>query len=244
MERKKYFYILIFCLLALNSTAQNHKSIYKAYISGDMAKWKKTIDSIEALPDKSNPVKLDLLNYQYGYIGWCISKNKKTEAEKFIKKSKELMRQLEQNKYSIAVLDAYKAAFIGFEIGMSPYKAPFIGKQSLTFAKKSVETDAQNTLGYVQLGNIAFYTPKTFGGNKSEAMQYYLKALKIMDSKNEQKKHNWNYLNLLATIINAYMEVGDYESARKYCVRTLAAEPEFDWVKNQLYPQVLKKLKP
>ena len=55
MERKKYFYILIFCLLALNSTAQNHKSIYKAYISGDMAKWKKTIDSIEALPDKTNP---------------------------------------------------------------------------------------------------------------------------------------------------------------------------------------------
>ena len=89
MERKKYFYILIFCLLAFNSTAQSHKSIYKAYISGDMAKWKKTIDSIEAIPDKTNPGKLELLNYQYGYIGWCISKDKKAEAEKFIKKSKE-----------------------------------------------------------------------------------------------------------------------------------------------------------
>lgn len=244
MERQKYLYIILFSLLVLNTTAQNNKSIYKAYKSGDMGKWKLTIDSLDALTEKTNPAKLDLLNYQYGYIGWCIGKDKKKEAEKYIKKSKDLIRQLEQNKYSIAVVDAYKAAYIGFEIGMSPYKAPFIGKQSLSFAKKSIEKDAQNVLVYVQLGNIAFYTPKTFGGNKPEAIKYYLKALEIMDSKNEAKKHNWNYLNLMATIINAYMELGDYELAKKYCIITLTAEPEFDWVRNYLYPQVLKKLKP
>ncbi|MGC9385086.1 MAG: hypothetical protein ACP5D6_10845, partial [Kosmotogaceae bacterium] len=62
-----------------------------------------------------------------------------------------------------------------------------------------------------------------------------------LDKNHASLNDNWNYLNLLATIINAYYEIGNYEKAKQYCIKTLAIESNFDWVKNVLYPKTLKK---
>lgn len=242
MERTKYLFVVLFSLFTLVLFGQNNKSIYHAYVSGDMDKWKYAMDSLEVVKPKNNKEYLDLINYQYGYIAWCISKEKTNEAKEYINKSEKLIELLEKQRYDLSMLYAYKAAFIGFEIGISPYKAPFIGSRSLTYANQSVGFDSLNALAYAQLGNITFYTPKMFGGSKPEAMQYYLKALKIMQAGLESTKQNWNYLNLLATIINAYLELEQYDMAKKYCLKTLAIEPEFDWVKNKLYPEILKNI--
>ncbi|MDP4186882.1 MAG: hypothetical protein Q8905_02450 [Bacteroidota bacterium] len=201
------------------------------------------MDSVDALKQKNDKVFLDLINYQYGYIAWCIGSNKTDEAKKYLKKATGNLEKLELKNYNESMLYAYKAAFVGFEIGLAKYKAPFIGMNSLEYAKKSVSIDALNALGYMQLGNIYFYMPKFFGGSKSEALVYYLKALKLMESSKEYKTANWNYLNLLATIISAYMELNQYKEAKKYCIKTLTIEPGFDWVKNNLYPNVIKNSK-
>lgn len=243
MEGKKYILILSLSLLSCCVLGQNNKSIYNAYVSGNMTKWKAAMDSVDALKQKNDKAVLDLINYQYGYIAWCIGSNKDDEAEKYLKKATGNLNKLEQKKYNESMLFAYKAAFVGFEIGLAKYKAPFIGMNSLEYAKKSVSIDASNALGYMQLGNIYFYMPKMFGGSKSLALEHYLKAMKFMESSNEYKTSNWNYLNLLTTIISAHIELNQYEEAKKYCIKTLTIEPGFDWVKNILYPKVLKKLK-
>jgi tetratricopeptide (TPR) repeat protein len=208
-----------------------------------MYKWKSTIDSINALKQKQDKELLDLINYQYGYIAWCIGSNKTDEAEKYLKQATLNLKRLEQKKYNESMLYAYKAAFVGFEIGLAKYKAPFIGMNSLEYAKKSVSIDASNALGYMQLGNIYFYMPEVFGGSKTEALTYYLKTIKLMESNKEYKTSNWNYLNILATIISAYIDLNQYEEAKKYCIRALTIEPGFDWVRNNLYPKVLKNSK-
>lgn len=135
-----------------------------------------------------------------------------------------------------------KLPFIGFEIGLSPSKAPFIGSESFSFAEQSLAIDSLNAFAYIQLGNIAFYTPRMFGGSKTEAMQHYNKAINLMKKADIQLNQNWNYLNLLAKTINVYMKFEKYVIAKKICIKTLTFEPDFDWVKNDLYPQILKKL--
>lgn len=206
-----------------------------------MGKWKSTMDSISNINSKSNKQQLELINYQYGYIPWCIDNDREKEAEEYLNKAQKILKQLEQQDYKPSILYAYKAAFIGFEIGLAPYKAPFIGPESLSFANQSKNLNSNNAFSYVQLGHIEFYTPKIFGGSKTNAMQHYLKAVSIMEN-NEQLSQNWNYLNVLATIVNAYIELEQYDKAKEYCVKTLEIEPNFDWVKNELYPQILKKL--
>jgi tetratricopeptide (TPR) repeat protein len=243
MERKKYLLITVVISICSLVFGQSNKAIYKAYAYGNMNKWKFSMDSVDVDKKKTNKDLLDLVNYQYGYIAWCIGNEKTDEAERYLKKATDNIEKLERQKYNLSMLYSYKAAFIGFEIGMAPYKAPFIGSKSLDYAKKSVSLDPLNPLGYFQLGNIAYYTPKIFGGSKNDAMEHYLKALKLMETNREYILNNWNYLNLLATIIKAYLELNEYEAAKKYCLKTLALEPGFDWVKNNLYPQVLKKMK-
>lgn len=240
MEGKKYILIISVTLWSCLLFGQNNKTIYKAYASGNMNRWKAAMDSIDVLKTKNNHDLLDLINYQYGYIAWCIESNQEEEAEKYLEKATGNLKQLEQKKYKESMLYAYKAAFIGFEIGLANYKAPFIGMNSLDYAKKSVTIDASNAFGYIQLGNIYLHMPTLFGGSKTEALAYYLKALHLMESNKEYKTSNWNYLNIYATIINAFIDLNQYEDAKKYCIKALTIEPGFDWVKNNLYPKALK----
>lgn len=229
-----------FIYVLLTSSGQTRIAIYNAYISGNMVDWKKSMDSFKA---DSNEQKLELINYQYGYIAFCIDQDKDNEAERYMQKADRLIAEFEKKQYKSSVCYAYKSAFIGFEIALSPYKAPFIGRESMAFAKRSVDSDETNYFGYVQLGNIAFYTPSVFGGSKTEAMKHYLKALELIEKDSETLKNNWNYMNLLATIVNVYFDLKQYGLAEKYCIKALAIEPEFDWVKNKLYPKIQKQLK-
>lgn len=238
MERKKYLLITFFTFIFLPILGQTDTSIYKAYISGNMTDWKKYMDSYIAT---TNEQKMNLINYQYGYIGYCIDQDKDNEAEKYLEKAEALLKQLEKQQYKMSMIYAYKSAFVGFKIGLSPHKAPFIGQKSTTFAKKSIAADKTNYFGYIQLGNVAFYTPAMFGGSKTDAMQHYLKALELIEKDGASLSIDWNYLNLLSTIINAYYEIKEYEKARKYCIKALKIEPQFDWVKNVLYPKILKE---
>lgn len=239
MERTKYILIALFVSFCVSVFGQTNTEIYKAYIQGNMVAWKTHMDSYKA---NTNEQKLNLINYQYGYIAYCIDQDKEDEAEKYLAKAETLLADLEKQQYKISIVNAYKSAFVGFKIGLAPYKAPFIGQESLDFAKKSVAQDNTNYFGYVQLGNIAFYKPAIFGGSKTDAMTHYLKALTLLEKNPALLKDNWNYLNLLATIINAYYEIGNYEKAKQYCIKTLAIEPNFDWVKNVLYTKIKKNL--
>ncbi len=204
-----------------------------------MVAWKTYMDSYKA---NTNEQKLTLINYQYGYIAYCIGKDNDVEAEKYLAKSETLLAELEKEQYKTSMVNAYKSAFVGFKIGLSPYKAPFIGQESLNYAKKSLTLDGSNYFGYVQLGNIAFYTPAIFGGSKTDAIKHYLKALELLEKNPFSLKNNWNYLNLLATIINAYYEMGENENAKTYCIKTKAIEPNFDWVHNDICPHKNEKL--
>jgi len=184
MERTFYLLVFSFVFGVFTSYGQANYSIYHAYISGNMNAWKTTLDSLYGVPKKTNQEQLDLINFQYGYIAWCIDNERDSEATAYLRKAEGLLTQLEKQKINPSMLHAYTAAFVGFKIGLAPYKAPFIGPASADHANQSVLADSTNAFGYVQLGNVAFYTPQVFGGSKTEAINYYLKALYLICNEN------------------------------------------------------------
>ena len=48
---------------------------------------------------------------------------------------------------------------------------------------------------------------------------------------------------VLGSLIVFYTEQKDYSNAKRYCEKALTLEPDFAWVKNELYPQTLEKIK-
>ncbi len=198
---------------------------------------------MNAVPDKSNDFILELVNYQYGYIGYCLGYDKKSEAKKYLEMAQKNIDFLEKQNYRLPLVNAYNAAFCGFRIGINILSVPHNGFKSIEYAKKAIELDNENYLGYVQYGNIQFYMPKTFGGSKKEGIGYYIRAKEILEEDKTGLKENWNYLAVLLVIGQSHNYLNDYTSAKAVYEYILRLEPDFTYVRDELYPQLLKKMR-
>ena len=243
MERSKYWItIILWGFIALNLKGSNKSDIYNSYIKSQMLVWKSTIDKINSSPGKSNEVIIELLNYQYGYIGWCLGNDRKDEAVIYLKLAEENVKLLEGKKFELSLINGYKSALYGFRIALNKFSAPFIGPKSSDCAKLAVQLDPNQPFGYIQLGNVKLHSPSLMGGSKSEALVYYLKARTMMEKNGAQIRGDWNYLSLLVTIARAYVATNNLAKAKLMYEEILKFEPGFIWVKDDLYPQLLKKM--
>ena len=65
MERAKYWIAFIMCIISISSEAQNsyRTDIYNSYLSGNMEKWKMTVEIMEKEINPTSDYLLDLINY-------------------------------------------------------------------------------------------------------------------------------------------------------------------------------------
>jgi tetratricopeptide (TPR) repeat protein len=245
MERKrnKILILLMFMLITVNAFADSKADIYSAYINNRMDQWKNVIDRMQSAQPQSNESLLELINYQYGYIGYCLGYDKEKEAQRYLQMAEDNVHTLEKSGYKVPLLNAYRAAFYGFRISLSKISAPINGPKSLSYSKKSIELDKENYFGYIQYGNAHFYMPAAFGGSKQVAFENFDKARKLMEKDPALIKGNWNYLSLLVTIAQSYGYLEEYEKAKAEYENILKLEPGFLYVKNDLYPRLIAKMK-
>lgn len=243
MERKSSVFIIALILFPMLLSASWKTRIYQAYIGNNMVAGKNAMDKMESQKTNDNSYLAELVNYQYGYIGYCMGIDEDDAAEKYLALAEKNLDQLEKQAYSESVIKAYRSAFYGYKIGLSPVKAPFLGPKSIKEAEESVQSDKENPLGYLQLGNAQFHMPPLFGGSKTEAIGYFRNAEKIMEKRPDVwVNDNWNYLNLLALMGQSYEAINEFEQAEIYYRKALTSEPGFKWVKDELLPNLLKKL--
>ncbi len=239
MERAKYLFVILFSLVTCISLAQNNVRIYKAFISGNMADWKKEIDSI-AQKQLNNDDKLELVNSQIGYVGWCVGNKKYEEAKQYIQLAESHLKELNDAKFKPSYVQSYKGAISGLKIGINPFSAIFLGPGIVSKAKKAVELDKENPNAYILLGNSKYYMWAMLGGSKTEALKYYKQAEQIIEKDTLNITKNWKYLSLLTMIAHTYEEMENYPKANKYYQKVLRLEPNYQWIKDEIYPQFLR----
>ena len=233
---KTKFLILIFTVFSLSVYAENiSKIVYDSYVDKEMTIWKSVIDSLQVekeLGKLSVDQKWELLNYQYGYVAWAISKKKtmKQEAEAYLDVAKENLSELVEANGKTSLSNAYNAAFVAYEIGITPIKAPFIGLKCMKYGETALKQDSLNHFALIQYGNIMNYMPAAFGGSKDKALLYYKKAKEVMRGDDSLYKENWLYMNLILTIADIYKNKKDYESTKQYYLEALELEPGYKFV--------------
>lgn len=239
LKRTIFLVSLTLLLTGLSSWAMSPKqSIYQAYVRADMQLWRMIIDSLHAEANKTMEQELELLNYEYGYIGWSISQKKKQVARTYLKRYEARLSRITRRETQ-GLRSAYRSAYYGFEIGLNKAKAPFLGRKSVREAERSIELDPKSWLGYVQLGNIDYYKPSLFGGSKEEALKYYLKAEQLLLIHGADR--DWNLLSLWAQIGLTYEALDKPQEAEIYYLKALDVEPQFKWVRDELYMNLKKK---
>ena len=247
MERTKHrliplLFLFIFLSVSPGLSAGVRSEIYQAYVSSKMDIWKNVMDRMETEGVKNSDQLIELVNYQYGYIGYCLGFKKREEAKQYLERAEINIDILEKRNFDPSTIHAYKCAFYGFRIGLNKITAPVNGLKSIDLARSAVELDPGNYFAYIQYGNIQFYMPASFGGSKKEGIEYFLKAKAILEKDQAGLKENWNYLSLLVIIGQSYTYVRDYNSAKTVYENILKFEPGFIYVKNDLYPKLLKEM--
>ena len=241
---KKTIFLLFCWLIGASVASQNTaQKIWHCYVHRDISGWKSVIDSLEALPHKTVEQREEVLNYEYGYVAWRLSdgyKDKK-EAEVYLEKAYAHLHALPQTQANKALIAAYEGAFVGYKIGISPYKAPFIGLKSVQYVKEAVQADDDNYFAHIQYANVFYYMPSVFGGSRSVAIEHYLKAKQLMQSQG-RCQNNWLYMNVLLTLADAYKKDQNWQKVKACYDEALQLQPNFPYIVDQLYPTVTKAL--
>lgn len=243
MEWFKYrLIILLFVISAADINASFRSEVYHAYISNDMELWKNVMNRMGSVENKSNDLILELVNYQYGYIGYCLRFNKKDEAEEYLDLMQKNIDLLEKRNFRLSTIYAYISAIYGFRMEYNILSVPFYGLKSIRYAKLAFKLDSNNYMAYIQNGNVQVHMPASAGGSIKRGIGYYLKAREILEKDPTNTKENWNYLNLLIDIAQSYCSLNEFSPAKEIYEYMLVLEPDFIYVRDDLYPDLLKKM--
>lgn len=248
MEGEKYFIKLMLiiglCVFSMQVSLgqiDHTNRLYEAYARGKMDVWIEVLQEFEANNSLStNEDKLELINLYYGYAAWLISLDRTEEAEKYIDKPEDLLDEILDEEPEHATAMAYKGAFIAFEIAVSNLKAIYLGRTSMGYIEDALEADPTNIQANIEMANSRFYMPDMFGGDKLESIKYYKEAAKQMEA-NNMVENNWLYLNVMTALGMAYEATEQIMHAKLCYEKILVVKPNFMWVGEELYPDMLKR---
>ena len=235
-------------LIAQENSWQKYRNlVYQGYINNDLASWKAGNSALMKQFKSSTNLSLDLayetVLAEYGMIGYCLASESCEDVEDRIDDAQEMLEELLDDHPKWSEGHAFLGALIAMEIGLSPAKAIFLGPGSSNHIEKAIELNANNPSAWVEMGNMRFHAPSLFGGDKEEAIICFKKAIELFDRKASLRKDNWLYLHAWVWLAKAYEETGNMEQARKSYEKVLLYEPRFTWVKDELLPQIRKKVK-
>lgn len=251
MERPQYITRVVLVIITLLLSTQlgfsqsttYRDSIYKAYSRGKMDKWSEIMHTCEKNVNQNNVAEqLELISYYYGYTAWLIGAEKYDTAEVYIDKSAKIIDELLKESPKNATLLALKGAYIAFTIGISNLKAVYLGPKSMKYINKSIELDSANIQGNIEKGNSMYYRPSVFGGDKTEAIEYYVKAVESFENQG-LVVNNWMYINTMTALGQAYEATDQIQLAKLCYEKIIRIFPNFMWVEDELYPDLLKRHK-
>ncbi len=236
--------VLICVLPGLNAQKVDFERVfYEAYISGHMADWVAGMKQLEAdvTAFRVEDGLFELTLAHYGYIGYCIGNDRKKEARQYLKQGAEYLSLFMEKFPNRPEAYAFKSGFYGFEMGLAGYKALVLGPRSVAALNNAAALDSSNVYYLVEKGNQMFYMPAFIGGDKQVALHFYSRAVERMEGEKSFGKKNWYYLNILVVLAQSYEATGQIKEALGVFKKILAFEPEFQWVRDELFPDFLAR---
>lgn len=232
MKRTLFVAALLLCCVC--AAAQiDHQKMLQAYFTEDFDVWKCVIDATNAADTAALK---QIVNYEYGYIGLCLGRNRTDEATSYIAKMKTHLQTLEKCGYSATMLNVYWSALCAFELSMNHWKFATLGVESVRLANLAYEQAPNNPFVLSLKGNTEFYRPALVGGSKKRAIALYERAVALYEQ--QQLTDHWNYYATLLALAQSYEKTDNREKAKTICRKLLTAAPNFEYVRDKYYPSL------
>lgn len=234
--------VIISLLFANQINAQDKvdESQYRAYLDKDPNPqvWRDAVKARhEDFRSKSGDSKIQyaLAVAQFGLLSSTMRSKDENLFDEYYDQTVENIKAIQDKNW--AEPHALLSAVYGVKMGYSPMQGMFLGSKSNSLVEKAKTIDPNSPFAWKVYANSKYFTPELWGGNLTEAIASYEKCIQLYESKPEQLKFNWLYLDALAFQGQAYLKNGDKAKAIATYEKALKAEPEFSWVKYSLLPK-------
>jgi tetratricopeptide (TPR) repeat protein len=242
-----FWFLLGLTLPAAAQTWYHGKAlVYQGYVENNPSLWQQGIEELKQAyaraGDEGVRELYELTLAQYGWIGYCLSGNITCDdLDQFIDAADTQSDDLLDLKPYWAPAHALRGSVLAMKINQSPAKAIYLGPKSSGHLDKAVELDADDPVGWVEMGNMRYHAPSIVGGDKKEAVKCYSKAVSLFDASPGRKRNNWLYIHALVWLGQAYEATSQYPEALATYERVAREAPAFRWVQDQLIPAVKTK---
>lgn len=214
-----------------------NQRLYSAYVDDQMHLWEGIIKQMSNEYEKTGDQALlyDLCFAYYGYVGYLLSEEEdraaRQELDLAMDRTDELYELLDGRNDVLAL----QGAMLGYRIVLSKFTSMFSGPRAKKYITTAYDSSTSCFNCNMEMGNMLFYTPKFLGGSQTEAIQYYEKAVEILETSQLKTDRNWIYMNTVLLLANAYRETGRPELACRLYEQMMEYEPEADWIRKDLY---------
>lgn len=216
---------------------------YKLFVGGKVNQWGTIIKKMEKDPNCQTDIsKIELLGYYYGYIGHLLDIKDKDAAADMIEKADKLLGYLTSKYPNNTLIKAYASNITGYKIAVSPIKATILAKGMMADAKSAISKSPNDATVNILTANIFFYMPDFIGGNTEKALKQYHKALDMFEDSESLRHNNWMYLQLLVTTGLVEEKLKHYETAKALYQKVLKLYPDYVHVRDNKYPNLIKKM--
>lgn len=128
----------------------------------------------------------------------------------------------------------------GNKIGLTPWKAMFLGPKSNAEMDRAMTRGPDNPRVWMLKGIGSKYSPKTFGGGLDKALEELQKSVQLFE---KEKVENplypcWGHDQAWGWIGMIYLEQNQPEAAREAFEKSLQINPDYGWIKYDLLPKV------
>lgn len=232
----QFFYFSILELAAQDQMDYSQE-MYDLYVDGEIGRWESVIQLMEEEYQQRGDRGLlySICVAQYGYIGYCISEEKEEKAKISLKKAVRNVKELRELYYDRDDILALHGAFVGFRIMLSKFSAMYLAPKSYNLISSASSSSKIYYNCSLEMGNIKYFTPSFLGGSKSEAIDYYLQSIDIIESKYDISEGFWMYINLLLILANAYYDTGAKDLSRDTYQKIFSYEPDIEWIKEEYW---------
>ena len=233
--------ITLWCSTKSIAGVVDHDVMYKAYLDNKIATWGIELKKYTASQQLSADDKLEISNYLYGYIAFLLIdiENNKSEINKWIDLWDEYLDEIEKAKGKRADVFAYRSANNAYKAKVRTGGVMIYGARSLNDLNRAMNCDANNIVAIELKGNTKFYMPSLVGGDKKEAIEWFEKALKIIDA-NPTPLYRWNRCAITLCMAQSYEKIGDKQKAIEICKKELLREPNFTYLRDVYLPSLQK----
>lgn len=215
------------------------EDIYEAYVAGDMGCWGETIAAMEAASLDAAGLR-ELAEYYYGYAGYLTGSGDRKAADDCIRRADRLADRLLEEHGSDAAVLAFKGIFAAYGMALHKVKTPVLGPRCLKYIEAAYRADSCDVYALAAMGNMRFYSPAVFGGDKEEGIRHVARAVERYEATGRTSR-DWHYLYLLTTLARFMEETGRYGEAVRVYEKALAVEPRLTWVRDELLPPLRTK---